>query len=71
MANVHGFVQDTMLTKWARLLGPTLESFVADRIFPATDVTSKTGRFYDVVGGLLLRAPGTGWSWLTARPRRC
>jgi len=51
MANVQGFVQDVMLQRYARLLGPSLGSFIADDIFPAVDVPTKTGQFYDVDGG--------------------
>tara|TARA_R110002020_G_C16270195_1_gene771049 strand:- start:82 stop:1032 length:951 start_codon:yes stop_codon:yes gene_type:complete len=60
MANVHGFVQDVMLTKYARLLGPSLGSFIADDIFPAVDVPTKTGKFYNVDGGFASASPGHG-----------
>ena len=60
MTNVHGFVQDRILQNYTRLLAPTLESFIADRVFPATDVPTKTGRFYDVAGGFASQSPGHG-----------
>ena len=58
MANVQGFVQDVMLTRYARLLGPSLGSFIADDIFPSVDVPTKTGQFYDVDGGFASASPG-------------
>jgi hypothetical protein len=58
MANVHGFVQDVMLTRYARLLGPSLGSFIADDIFPSVDVPTKTGKFYSVDGGFASASPG-------------
>ena len=58
MANLHGMVQDVMLTKYARLLGPTLGSFIADDIFPSVDVPTKTGKFYNVDGGFASASPG-------------
>ena len=58
MANVQGFVQDVMLTRYARLLGPSLGSFIADDIFPSVDVPTKTGQFYDVEGGFASASPG-------------
>tara|TARA_R110002110_G_scaffold5043_2_gene25598 strand:+ start:3141 stop:4118 length:978 start_codon:yes stop_codon:yes gene_type:complete len=51
MANVQGFVQDILLQNYARLLGPSLGSFIADDVFPAVSVPTKTGQFYDVEGG--------------------
>ena len=51
MANTQQFVQDVMLQRYARLLGPSLGTFIADDIFPAVDVPTKTGLFYDVEGG--------------------
>ena len=58
MANVQGCVQDVMLTRYARLLGPSLGSFIADDIFPSVDVPTKTGQFYDVEGGFASASPG-------------
>jgi len=58
MANVHGFVQDVMLTRYARLLGPQLGSFIAQDIFPSVDVATKTGKFYNVEGGFASASPG-------------
>ena len=58
MANVHGFVQDVMLTRYARLLGPSLGSFIADDIFPSVDVPTKTGKFFSVDGGFSAASPG-------------
>lgn len=58
VTNVHGFVQDVMLTKYARLLGPSLDSFIADDIFPSVDVATKTGKFYNVGGGFASQSPG-------------
>ena len=58
MANVHGFVQDVMLTRYARLLGPQLGSFIAEDIFPSVDVATKTGKFYNVEGGFASASPG-------------
>ena len=47
-----------MLTRYARLLGPSLGSFIADDIFPSVDVPTKTGQFYDVDGGFASASPG-------------
>jgi hypothetical protein len=58
MANVHGFVQDVMLQRYARLLGPSLGSFICDDIFPSVDVSTKTGKFYNVDGGFASASPG-------------
>ena len=58
MANVHGFVNDQMLSRYARLLGPSLGSFIADDIFSAVDVSTKTGKFYNVNGGFASASPG-------------
>ena len=58
MANVLGFKQDIMLTRYARLLGPSLGSAIADDIFPSVDVPTKSGKFYDVQGGFASASPG-------------
>lgn len=58
MANVLGFKQDIMLTKYARLLGPSLGSMLANDVFPAVDVPTKSGKFYDVQGGFASASPG-------------
>jgi hypothetical protein len=58
MANVLGFKQDIMLQRYARLLGPSLGSFIADDIFPAVDVPTKSGKFYNVDGGFASASPG-------------
>jgi len=60
MANVQAFVTDVMLQRYARLLGPSLGTFIADDIFPAVDVPTKTGQFYDVDGGFASKSPGHG-----------
>lgn len=57
-SNVHGFVQDVMLQRYARLLGPSLGSFMANDIFPSVDVPTKTGKFYNVAGGFASASPG-------------
>lgn len=58
MANVHSMVHDQMLQRYARLLGPSLGSFIADDIFPSVDVPTKTGKFYNVDGGFASASPG-------------
>ena len=58
MVNTQSLVQDLMLTRYARLLGPALGSFIADDVFPAVQVPSKTGQFYDVEGGFASASPG-------------
>ena len=58
MANIHSLVQDVMLTRYARLLGPQLGSFIAEDIFPSVDVATKTGKFYNVEGGFASASPG-------------
>ena len=58
MANVLGFKQDIMLQRYTRLLGPSLGSFIAGDIFPAVDVPTKSGQFYDVDGGFASASPG-------------
>ena len=58
MVNTQSLVQDLMLTRYARLLGPSLGSFIADDVFPAVQVPSKTGRFYDVEGAFASASPG-------------
>lgn len=58
MANVLGFKQDIMLTRYARLLGPSLGSAIADDIFPSVAVPTKSGKFYDVQGGFSSASPG-------------
>jgi len=57
-SNVHGFVQDVMLSRYARLLGPSLGSFMTNDIFPAVDVPTKTGKFYNIDGGFASASPG-------------
>jgi hypothetical protein len=49
---------DTILTEYARLLGPTLDQFILNRVFPAVDVPSDTGDFFDVTGGFAAASPG-------------
>jgi len=58
MVNIQGLVNDRMLTNYTRLLGPSLGSFIADSIFPSVDVSTKTGKFYDIAGGFASAAPG-------------
>lgn len=58
MANIHSMVHDQMLQRYARLLGPSLGSFIADDIFPSVDVPTKTGKFYNVDGGFASASPG-------------
>ena len=58
MANVLGFKQDIMLQRYTRLLGPSLGSFIADDVFPAVDVPTKSGKFYSVDGGFSSASPG-------------
>ena len=58
---------DTILTEYARLLGPTLDQFILNRVFPAVDVPSDTGDFFDVTGGFAAASLATGRSWSTAR----
>ena len=58
MVNIQGLVNDRMLQRYTRLLGPSLGSFLADSLFPVVDVPSKTGKFYDVDGGFASASPG-------------
>ena len=58
MANVLGFKQDIMLQRYTRLLGPSLGSFIANDVFPAVDVPTKSGKFYNVDGGFASASPG-------------
>jgi len=57
-SNVAGFKNDLMLQRYARLLGPSLGSFIADDIFPAVDVPTKSGKFYSLDGGFSSASPG-------------
>ena len=56
--NTQAWTQDVMLSRYARLLGPDLGSFLASDIFPSVDVATKTGKFYDVAGGFASASPG-------------
>jgi hypothetical protein len=58
MSNVATFTQTRFLTDYARLLGPSLESFICDRVFPAVDVPNRIGNFHDVQGGFGAASPG-------------
>ena len=57
-SNILSFKQDVMLTNYIRLLGPSLGSFIADDIFPATSVPTKSGQFYSLDGGFSSASPG-------------
>ena len=59
-ANVHGFKQDILLTNYARMLAPQREAFIAERVFPVTDVPTKSGKFLDVQRGFAAASPGHG-----------
>lgn len=59
MTNPYGFTQDVLLTNYARLLGPQLGDFIAEDVFPAIDVSTKTGNFHDVGGGFYAASPGS------------
>ena len=56
-SNPLGFQQDLMLQNYARLLGPSMGSFIADDIFAAVDVPSKSGQFYSM-NGFASASPG-------------
>ena len=58
MANVLGFKNDVMLTTYTRLLGPSLGSFIANDIFPATDVPTKSGQFFNIDNAFGSASPG-------------
>jgi len=58
MSNVGTFTQNRFLTNYARLLGPSLDSFIADKIFPSVDVPNRVGNFHDVQGGFGAASPG-------------
>jgi len=58
MVNIQGLVNDRMLERYTRLLGPSLGSFIADSIFPSVDCATKTGSFYDIDGGFASASPG-------------
>ena len=58
MVNIQGLVNDRMLERYTRLLGPSLGSFIADSILKSVDVSTKTGKFYDVAGGFASASPG-------------
>ena len=57
-SNVLGFKQDIMLQRYARLLGPSLGSFISDDVFPSVDVPTKSGKFYSLDGGFSSASPG-------------
>jgi len=58
MSNVGTFTQNRFLTNYARLLGPSMDSFLADSVFPAVDVPNRVGNFHDVQGGFGAASPG-------------
>lgn len=58
MTNIQGLVNDRMLERYTRLLGPSLGSFIADSILPSVDCSTKTGSFYDIDGGFASASPG-------------
>ena len=60
MSNVGTYTQNRFLTDYARLLAPSLDSFIADRVFPAVDVPNRIGNFHDVQGGFGAASPGHG-----------
>jgi len=58
--NIHGFKQDILLTNYTRLLGPSLDSFIADSVFPAVEVPTKSGKFLNVDEAFVGASPGHG-----------
>ena len=59
MANPSGYTQDRYLERYARMLAPKDENFIAFRqdANPTIDVTTRTGNFIDVAGGFASETP--------------
>lgn len=58
MSNPRGLSNSPILTEYARLLGPSLGSFIADQVFPVVDVDTKKGQFHDIADGFGAASPG-------------
>jgi len=59
MANRSDFTQDRFLTRYARMLAPAPENFIAynPAACPVMDVDTMTGNFIDVAGGFASESP--------------
>ena len=49
---------DSNLTRYAKLLGPALKGFIADKVFPSVDVPGRRGNYLEVSGGFGAASPG-------------
>lgn len=58
MTNVQAVQSNPNLASYARLLGPSLGSFVADRLFPTVEVPTLEGKFFDINDGFASADPG-------------
>ena len=58
MTNVQGVQSNPNLSSYARLLGPSLGSFIADQVFPTVEVPTLTGKFIDIDNGFASASPG-------------
>ena len=59
MANRSNYTQDKFLQRYARMLAPSADSFIAYNTdaCPVIDVDTKTGNFIDVTGGFAAESP--------------
>ncbi len=58
MTQVQTIQSQPNLAEYARLLGPSLGTFIADKIFPTVEVPTQSGKFVDIGDGFGSASPG-------------